>query len=404
MNLDDVRGLLRLQVPELDGHRRRLAACLTVGDLRRLARRRLPRSVFDYVDGGADEEITLRGNVAAFRRWRFRPSVLVDVADTDLRTSILGGPAEAPLGFAPTGYTRMVSPIGEPAVAAAAARVGIPYVLSTMATTSLEELARGPGRGADRWFQLYVWKDRELTRRMVERAAACGYRVLEVTVDTPVSGYRTRDVRNGFTIPPSVTFGALLDIGLRPGYWRRMLAAPALRFANVGGGSGGSIADIGGQFDPSVTWSELARIREMWPGKLVLKGPVGPRDAVRAVELGADGVHLSNHGGRQLDRTIAPIDLVAPVRAALGDGPAVLVDSGVRHGADIATAVALGADAAFAGRAYLWGLAAGGFDGVRKAATLLTDQLRRTMQLAGVTSIAQLRQEGPELLVREGDR
>ena len=397
MNISEVRGLLRLRMPDPDGVRRRLDACVTVDDLRRLARRRLPRSVFDYVDGGADEEITLRGNVAAFRRWRFRPSVLVDVASADLRTSLLGAPAAAPLGFAPTGYTRMVSPIGEPAVAAAAARYGIPYVLSTMATTSLESLARGPGGAADRWFQLYVWKDRSLTEAMVGRAAESGYRVLEIAVDTPVSGYRTRDVRNGFTIPPSVAFGALLDIGMHPGYWRRMLGAPALAFANVGG-SGGSIASITDQFDPSVSWPELSRIRELWPGELVLKGPIGPEDAARAVSLGVDGVHLSNHGGRQLDRTIAPVDLVAPVRAAIGDTPAILVDSGVRHGADIATAVALGADAAFVGRAYLYGLAAGGHEGVLKAAALLTTQLRRTMQLLGVTSIGELRSAGPDLL------
>ena len=251
------------------------------------------------------------------------------MTDATTATTILGHPAAAPIGFAPTGYTRMISPLGEPAVAAAAARCGLPYVLSTMATTSLEDLARDPGAGeTDRWFQLYVWKDRRVTHDLIQRAADNGYRVLEIAIDTAVSGMRVRDVRNGFTIPPQLTPGSVLDIGLKPNYWMGMLRSPALEFANVSGGTAGSdepggftIDNISQQFDPAVSWDDIADIRERWRrGKLVVKGPLGPDDAVRAQELGVDGVHLSNHGGRQLDRTVAPIDLVAPVRAAVGPG------------------------------------------------------------------------------------
>lgn len=405
MRIRDVRELIQLKPIDLDRRRRRLAAAHTTEDFRLLARRALPRSVFDYVDGGADEEASLRANVEAFRRRRFVPRSLVDVSAPDLGCKILGRAVSAPLGLAPTGYTRMISTAGEPAVVTAAAAAGLPYVLSTMATTSLEDLAAAAPT-AERWFQLYVWKDRALTGRLVRRAAEAGYSVLEIAVDTAVSGFRVRDVRNGLTIPPALTLAGLVDIGMRPGYWTSMLRHPALRFANVGsdgtdGSSGYTIENITSQFDPAVTWDDVARIRDQWPGRLVIKGPIGERDAVRARELGLDGVHLSNHGGRQLDRCIAPVDLVPRVRSAVGEDFSVLVDSGVRHGADIATALALGADACFVGRPYLWALAAGGHQGVARLLRILTDQLRRTMQLLGVTSIEQLRREGPALIVAD---
>jgi L-lactate dehydrogenase (cytochrome) len=402
MKAREVRALIQVKPPRLDRRAARLEACKTVEDLHRLARRRLPRPVADYVDGGADEELTLANNVAAFRRRQFTPRVLTDVSQVDASTTLLGQRSALPLGLAPTGYTRMISPLGEPAVARAAARAGIPYVLSTMASTSLEELAAHNDVGdADRWFQLYIWRDRNLTAQLVTRAAAAGYRVLEIAVDTAVSGYRVRDVRNGLTIPPQMTLKGLVDIGMRPGYWTKMLASPALEFANVTAGADGAgytIDNITKQFDPSVSWADLARIRDLWPGAVVLKGPLGPQDAARALDLGIDGVHLSNHGGRQLDRTVAPIDLVAPVREAVGPEFAVFVDSGVRHGADVATALALGADAAFIGRPYLWGLAAGGEAGVEKVIGLLSEQFNRTLALLGVTSVAKLRERGATLL------
>jgi L-lactate dehydrogenase (cytochrome) len=402
MKAREVRALIQVKPPRLNRHSARLEACKTIEDLHQLARRRLPRPVADYVDGGADEELALANNVAAFRRWHFTPSVLVDVTTVDTSTTLLGRRAALPLGLAPTGYTRMISSLGEPAVARAAARAEIPYVLSTMASTSVEEVATHRGLAdADRWFQLYIWKDRALTAQLVTRAAAAGYRVLEIAVDTAVSGYRVRDVRNGLTIPPQITLKGLVDIGMRPGYWTKMLASPPLRFANVTAGADGdgyTIDNITKQFDPSVSWDDLARIRELWPGPIVLKGPLGPEDAVRARDLGIEGVHLSNHGGRQLDRTVAPVDLVAPVRDATGHDFAVFVDSGVRHGADIATALALGADAAFIGRPYLWGLVAGGDVGVAKVIGLLSDQFARTLALLGITSVEELRKRGRALL------
>jgi L-lactate dehydrogenase (cytochrome) len=271
-----------------------------------------------------------------------------------------------------------------------------------MASTSLEALASGPGVDTgDLWFQLYVWKDRALTMELVKRADHSGYRVLEVAVDTAVSGNRVRDARNGLTIPPALTLGSILDIARKPNYWAGMLASPALEFANVSaGGSGGyTIENIGGQFDAAVTWEDLELLREAWPGKMVIKGPIGAVDAKRAQALGVDGVHLSNHGGRQLDRTIAPADLIRSVREAVGDDFGILVDSGVRHGSDIATAIALGADACFVGRPYLWGLVAGGQDGVEHVARLLSSQFRRTLQLLGMASIDELRNAGPGLLL-----
>jgi L-lactate dehydrogenase (cytochrome) len=403
MNVQEIRQLIQMESVELDTVKRRLSHCHDVGDLRRSARRLIPRPVFDYVDGAADEEISLAANTAAFRRWRFRPRGLVDVASVDTSTQILGRPASLPLGLAPTGSTRMMHPDGEAAVARAAGRGNLPYTLSTMGNTSIEDLAaaaRAAGQD-DIWFQLYVQRDMSQTRDLVQRAAASGYRVLALAVDTTVSGFRIRDERNGLIMPPALTMATLAGISARPAYWARMLRSPAITFANFPSGDRRkTVAESIGKFSPSITWEYLAELRARWPGKLLVKGPLGAADARRAVEAGADGIQLSNHGGRQLDRTVAPIDLVTEVREAVGPGPAVLVDSGIRHGADLAVAVALGADAGLIGRAYLYGLMAGGEPGVDRVLALLAAQFRRTMELLGVTSVAELRKDGPGLLTR----
>ena len=399
MNIQEIRELIRVKPPELRATDRRLAHCHDIADLRRTARRLIPRPVFDYVDGGSDEELSLAGNVEAFRRWRFVPRALANVAKVDTAGQVLGHPVPLPLVLAPTGYTRIMHPGGEIASARAAARHGLPYTLSTMANTSIADLATAVH--GDLWFQLYILTDGGLTRELVDRAAACGYRVLVVTVDTMVTGRRIRDVRNGLTLPPELTVRTVASIGSRPEYWLRMLRSPGANLANLPVRERVTIAGTGSFFHPGIDWDNIAALREQWPGKLVIKGPLGPADARRAVEAGVDGLQLSNHGGRQLDRAIAPIDLLPTVREAVGPDLTVLVDSGVRHGTDIAIAVALGADAVAIGRAYLYGLMTAGEPGVDKALDLLAEQFQRTMRLLGVTSAAELRKRGTELLIRD---
>jgi L-lactate dehydrogenase (cytochrome) len=399
MRASEIRQLIRMKPVELDATRRRLSACHDIADLRAAGRRLTPRPVFDYVDGGADEELSVRANTRAFRRWRFQPRTLVNVSEADTSAAFLGSVVPLPLALAPTGYTRMMHPGGEIAAARAAQRHGLPYTLSTMATTTIEAVAESAQ--PDLWFQLYILRDSGLNKELVDRAAAAKYRVLVVTVDCFVTGHRTRDRRNGLVIPPELTARTLLSIAGKPGYWTRMLRSPAIDFANFTGHEAVTIEDTGSLFNPAITWDDMADLRARWPGRLVIKGPLGPADCQRAVSVGADGVQLSNHGGRQLDRTVPPADMIAAAREAVGPDVSVLVDSGIRHGSDIAVALALGADACAIGRAYLYGLMAGGEPGVTKALDILAAQFRRTMQLLGVSSVAELRSLGRELVVAE---
>jgi L-lactate dehydrogenase (cytochrome) len=396
MRASEIRELIRVKPVERDATRRRLSACHDVDDLRATGRRLIPRPVFDYVDGGADEELSLRANVRAFRQFRFQPRALVDVSEPDTAAAFLGSVAPLPLALAPTGYTRMMHPGGEIAAARAAQRHGLPYTLSTMATTTIEAVAENAQ--PDLWFQLYILRDRGLNKELVDRAAAAKYRVLVVTVDCFVTGHRTRDQRNGLVIPPELTVRTLAGIAGKPNYWIRMLRNPAIDFANFAGHEAVTIEGTGQLFNPAITWDDIAELRARWPGRLVVKGPLGPQDAARAVSVGADGVQLSNHGGRQLDRTVPPVTTIATVRDMVGPDIGVLVDSGVRHGSDIAVALALGADACAIGRAYLYGLMAGGEAGVDKALDILAAQFKRTMQLLGVRSVAELRSLGSSLL------
>ena len=397
MKASEISQLIRMKPVELDATRRRLAACHDVLDLRASARRLIPRPVFDYVDGGADEELSLAANVQAFRRWRFQPRALAAVTAVDTSAQLLDRKLALPLVLAPTGYTRLMHPAGEIGAARSAQRHGLPYTLSTMATTTIEGVAEGAW--PELWFQLYILQDAGLTKELVDRAAAAGYRVLVVTVDTLVTGHRARDHRNGLVIPPELTARAIAGIAARPGYWVRMLRSEAIDFANFSGWTRTTIQGTGSLFDPAIGWDYIDALRSRWPGKLVIKGPLSPADAARAVAAGADGIQLSNHGGRQLDRAVAPIDLVAPVRDAVGSEVPLLVDSGVRHGADIAVALALGADACAIGRAYLYGLMVGGEAGVDTVLDILADQFTRTLRLMGLGSAAELRAAGRELLV-----
>lgn len=402
-----MRRLVQLRGVQLDATARRLGACYDIGDLRRAARRRIPRPVFDYVDGAADEEIALAANVAAFRSWRFLPRVLAGVASADTTASVLGNSLPVPLLLGPVGYTRMLHPDGEIGAARSALRHGLPYTLSTMASTGIEELRAGVSAvgsggpaGSDLWFQLYLTRNRPQALDLVARAADNGYSTLVVTVDTIVAGNRVRDLRNGLSIPPALTLSTMASVASRPSYWCRLLSGPALDYANFAGRAPTTVMQTADFFDPDLNWSDIADLRSRWAGRLLLKGPVGPVDARRALEIGVDGVQLSNHGGRQLDRTVAPVDLIAPVREAVGASFTVLVDSGVRHGSDVAIALALGADAAVLGRAYLYGLMAGGEAGVDRALDLLSLQFKSTMQFLGVTSGGELRKQGKDLLTR----
>jgi L-lactate dehydrogenase (cytochrome) len=400
MKVREMRKLVQLRTVTLDATARRLGACYDVADLRRAAKRRIPRPVFDYVDGAADEEIALASNVAAFRSWQFLPRVLAGVASADTTAALFGAPLPVPLLLGPAGYTRMLHPDGEIGAARSALRHGVPYTLS-----GIEELrtgvagAAGGARG-DLWFQLYLTKNRAQAFDLVSRAADNGYSTLVVTVDTIVAGNRVRDLRNGLSIPPSLTLQTVASVALKPSYWYQLLAGPALDYANFAGRMPTTVMKTADFFDADLNWSDISDLRSRWAGKLLLKGPVGPADARRALELGVDGVQLSNHGGRQLDRTVAPVDLIAPVREAVGPSFTVLVDSGVRHGSDVVIALALGADAAVLGRAYLYGLMAGGEAGVDRALDLLSRQFRSTMQFLGVTSVEELRKHGRDLITR----
>jgi L-lactate dehydrogenase (cytochrome) len=385
----ELRPYLRTGPVRLWPIERRLAAAATIWDLRSIARRHVPRAVFDYTDGAAETETSLQRSRDAFKRVEFVPRVLRDVSTVDLSTTILGRPAAMPLVFAPTGFTRLMHAEGEPSVGRVAARMGLPYALSTLGTTSPEDLVAAVP-GADLWFQLYIWNDREAVLGLVRRARAAGFRVLVLTVDTPVAGARLRDVHNGFTIPPTLSVRTLIDIGLHPGWWFDKLTTEPLQFA-VFSETEGTVADlINRVFDPTITIADLSWMREEWDGPIVIKGIQTPEDACAVVDAGANGIVISNHGGRQLDRAPTPLEQLAPIRTAIGRRAEVYLDGGVLSGSDMIAAVALGADAVLVGRAYLYGLMAGGERGVARAGELLHKEATRTMQLLGVSRVADL--------------
>lgn len=393
--IETLRSVLRFRKVELDPVSRRLARTASVHDLRLVARRRMPRGCFDYIDGGAEDERTLHHNSQAFAGVGFRPRVMRDVSAVDTTASVLGTSAPLPLALGPTGFTRIADPQGELAVARAAARAGLPYTLSTLSTRSIEEVAAvSDGR---LWFQVYVWKDRGLVEEMVRRAAASGYEALMITVDTAVFGKRERDVRRGFELPPKIGLDTLVDGALHPGWTYDFVRSEPIRFANVTGAAVGDGSDavslaeyINSQFDPALAWTDIEWFRSIWDGPIIIKGIQTPEDARLAADAGVTAVSLSNHGGRQLDGAPAPFDLIGPVREAVGDRVEIICDGGVRRGSDIVKATARGADSCTIGRAYLYGLGAGGERGVDHVLDLLAADVRRTMALLGVTSFAEL--------------
>jgi len=386
----DMLPLLRFKPPTWNAKKRRLDRALTIYDLRAIAQKRTPKAAFDYTEGAAESEISLARARQAFEDIEFHPAILRDVSRVDLSTTVLGAPVSMPFGIAPTGFTRMMQTEGEIAGASAAGAAGIPFALSTMGTSSIEDVKAANPNGRN-WFQLYMWKDRERSMALVDRAAASGFDTLLVTVDVPVAGARLRDKRNGFSIPPQLTLGTVLNALPRPEWWINFLTTEPLAFASLNRWSGtvGELLDT--MFDPTVTYEDLAWIKEQWPGKLVVKGVQTVDDAKRLAALGVDGITLSNHGGRQLDRAPIPFHLLPEVVREVGKDTEVHVDTGIMSGADIVASIALGAKFTMVGRAYLYGLMAGGRAGVDKTIAILGDQMARTMRLLGVTELAELK-------------
>ena len=383
-----------------------LAQAYAIADLRRLAQRRLPRALFDFYDGGAEDEITLRANRAAFEAVALRPRVLVDVTQVDTGIRMLGAPSALPLAVAPTGAPGFGWPGADIAIAQAAAAAGIPYTLSSSGTISIEGLARAASGRL--WFQAYVLRDQAYFEQMISRAEAAGYEALMITVDLPVGGKRERDFRNHFGIPFRFTPRNLLDFAQHPRWAARIArhGMPQLEtlsgLAQAGAGpakaaSASAIASsVGRNYDAGFDWQRLAALRRLWPRRLIVKGVAHPEDAARLVALGVDALVVSNHGGRQLDGGAATLQLLPAVVAAVQGRVPVWVDGGVRRGADVVKALALGAQAVLVGRATLYGAMAAGQPGAQRALTILRDEIERTMRLCGVTRVADI---GPDLLL-----
>ena len=399
----DIGQLLKFRKPIFSSKKRRLSRALTIYDLRDIAKRRTPKAPFDYTDGGADSESSLTRARAAFERVEFQPRVLRNVKDVDLTVKMLGKQMQMPLGIAPTGFTRMMQTEGEYAGATAARDAGIPYTLSTMGTRSIEDVARVAPDGCN-WFQLYMWKDRDRSMALVERAKTAGFDTLVLTVDVPVAGARLRDVRNGMTIPPSITSKTILNAIPRPGWWINFLTTDPLKFASLDSWNGTVAELLDSMFDPTVTFEDLKWIRKRWKGNLVVKGIQNVDDAVMSVKAGADAIILSNHGGRQLDRAPVPFHLLPEVVKAVGKKTEVHIDTGIMHGADVVAALAAGAKFTWIGRAYLYGLMAGGKPGVDRSLEILKTQMIRTMKLLGVRTVTELEPDHVRFIARYSDK
>ena len=385
----ELKEFMTFKKPSLDFAGNRLEKALTIYDLRKIAKRRTPAAAFDYTDGAAEGEFSMNRARQAFEDIEFHPGVLTDVSTVDTTTEVLGGTSAMPFGIAPTGFTRLMQTEGEIAGAGAAGAAGIPFTLSTLGTTSIEDVRAAAPNGR-LWFQLYVMREREISYGLVERAAKAGFDTLFFTVDTPVAGARLRDKRNGFSIPPHLTMKTLLNAIPRPWWWFDFLTTPKLEFASLSstGGTVGELLD--NAMDPSINYEDLKIIREMWPGKIVIKGVQNLEDSKKLADLGVDGILLSNHGGRQLDRAPVPFHLLPKVVREVGNDVEVMVDTGIMNGADIVASMALGAKFTLIGRAYLYGLMAGGRRGVDRTIEILSDEVRRTMKLLQVHNIAEL--------------
>jgi L-lactate dehydrogenase (cytochrome)/glycolate oxidase len=387
--LTNLMQLMKFRKPIFSRKKRRLARANTIYDLRITAKKLTPKGVFDYTDGGADQEITLNKARQTFENIEFCPHILRDVSDVTLETYMLGTKYMMPVGIAPTGFTRMMNVEGELAGSGAASDFGIPFTLSTMGTTSIENVALNAPNG-NNFFQLYLWKDRDRSLELIHRAEKAGYDGLMLTVDAQVAGARLRDVRNGLTVPPTLTAATFVNALPRPNWWWNFLTKEPLQFASFESWNGTIAQLMDSMFDASMTFTDLDWIRKIWPRKLIVKGIQRVDDAVKCADLGADALILSNHGGRQLDRAPVPLTLLPEVKKAIGNACEIHMDSGIMHGADIIAAKAMGADFTWVGRAYLYGLMAGGRVGVDRTLTILQTQMMRTLKLLGAKSLEEV--------------
>ena len=393
----ELAPLLKFRAPTLKRKQKRLSEALTIWDLREIAKRRTPTGPFDYTNGAAESEVSLARARQAFLDLQFEPNILQDVSQASLKQITLGNTFEMPVGIAPTGFTRMMHSEGERAGARAAEKFGIPFTLSTLGTTSIENVVSAAPQGTN-WFQLYMWKDREGSMALVKRAQEAGVKNLMLTVDVPVSGARLRDSRNGLTVPPQLSLKTIIDAIPRPEWVWNFLTSEPLQFASMShwNGTVGELLDY--MFDPTMTFEDLKWVREQWKGTLTIKGVQTLEDAKRCADYGIDAILLSNHGGRQLDRAPVPLHLLPHVRRELKSDLEVHLDTGIMHGADVLAAIALGAQFTYVGRAYLYGLMAGGQAGVERALSILQAQMSRSLKLIGVSSIQELEPKHVTLL------
>lgn len=368
---------------------KKLNACFTVEDLKALSRKRSPRAVFDYVDGAALEEISLERAKAAFRRVEFSPRVLRDVSKIDLSQTVLGKATSMPFIFAPTGYSRMMHYTGEPAVAEVAAKNDLIYSLSTMGTTSTKELTEAVPEGR-RWFQLYLWNDREQSKNFIEGARNNGFEALILTVDTPISGQRIKDNKNGLTVPPKIKAKTFIDMATKPKWWGNLLTTPPLEFATFRGYNAPLFELSKKIFDPSVTMKDIAWLKDTWNGPLIVKGVQRVDDAQELLRYGVDAIVISNHGGRQMDRGAAPLEILPEMVKAVGSKVEIYIDGGITSGTDVLAAVGLGAKGVLIGRSYLYGLMAAGQPGVQKMVDIFKLEMETSMKLLGAKNLSEL--------------
>lgn len=388
----NIKPLLGWGLPKSPFQDRKLKSVVNLAELRLLAKRRVPKAVFDYVDGGANDELAYARSQEIYSKIEFKARVLRDVSVIDLKTKILGKESALPIIFAPTGYTRMMHYQGEVMVAKVCKENNLIYNLSTMGTTSSKEIGEQVP-AVRRWFQLYLWRDREQSLKFIEEARAAGFEGLMLTVDTAVGGIKWRDMRNGLTVPPKIGFKTFFDMALKPKWWFNLLTTAPLEFATFRNFNK-PLSEIAAKvFDPAVTFEDVKWLRSVWQGKLIIKGIQTVSDAQELAKIGVDAIVLSNHGGRQLDRSVVPLELLPEVRTALGpkgSSVEIYIDGAVMSGADCLAAVAQGADAVLIGRAYLYGAMAAGKNGVEKAVEILRFEMETALKLMGAKNLSEL--------------